>query len=278
MPPRESGRDWSESGRDDGGRSQCSLSSSSYDTAGSTHVFGSVGSSFASIDHHHDAASEPRTTTTTTVIKAVTKTSDDPRFGGRNPSSSRLGPRGLDGSGSALAALQDAIASGVIDPPAPTTTSRPRRRSEPEPMHLQSLLFSTMHPKDADDDAEEKPEPKRRSVDEQEFADRMGIPPASNPGATTVTRQKTPRGLPVMTQLVDRRAASGSQWRWGEWGAGAFDSFPDELPSASPRGSGEWRRRRSFSAGDMELRAAAMAAVKSVREDQARSRVGSPVA
>ena len=102
---------------------------------------------------------------------------------GRNPSSSRLGPRGLDGSGSALAALQDAIASGVIDPPAPTTTSRPRRRSEPEPMHLQSLLFSTMHPKDADDDAEEKPEPKRRSVDEQEFADRMGIPPASNPGA-----------------------------------------------------------------------------------------------
>ena len=93
-----------------------------------------------------------------TVTKAVTKTSDDPS-GGRNPSSSRLGPRGLDGSGSALAALQDAIASGVIDPPAPTTTSRPRRRSEPEPMHLQSLLFSTMHPRDADDDAaEEKPD------------------------------------------------------------------------------------------------------------------------
>ena len=281
LPPRESGRDWSESGRDDGGRSRCSLSSSSYDTAGSTHVFGSVGSSFASIDHHHDAASEPRTTTTT-VTKAVTKTSDDPS-GGRNPSSSRLGT-GLDGSGSALAALQDAIASGVIDPPAATTTSRPRRRSEPEPMHLQSLLFSTMHPKDADDDAEEKPEPKRRSVDEQEFADRMGIPPASNPGATTVTRQKTSRGLPVMTQLVDRRALAG-EILWGEWlsrdkspGAGAFDSFPDELPSASPRGSGEWRRRRSFSAGDMELRAAAMAAVKSVREDQARSRVGSPVA
>ena len=37
----------------------------------------------------------------------------------------------------------------------------------------------------------------------------MGIPPASNPGATTVTRQKTPRGLPVMTQLVDRRALAG---------------------------------------------------------------------
>ena len=99
-----------------------------------------------------------------------------------------------------------------------------------------------------------------------------------------MTRRKTSRGLPVMTQLVDRRALAG-EIRWGEWlsrdkspGAGAFDSFPDELPSASPRGSGEWRRRRSFSAGDMELRAAAMAAVKSVREDQARSRVGSPVA
>ena len=176
----------------------------------------------------------------------------------------------------------------MIDPPAPPTTSRPRRRSEPEPMHLQSLLFSTMRPRDdaaddADDD-DEKPETKRRSVDEQEFADRMGIPPASNPGATTVTRQKTSRGLPVMTQLVDRRALAG-EILWGEWlsrdkspGAGAFDSFPDELPSASPRGSGEWRRRRSFSAGDMELRAAAMAAIKSVREDQARLRVGSPVA
>ena len=92
-----------------------------------------------------------------------------------------------------------------------------------------------------------------------------------------MTRQKTSRGLPVMTQLVDRRALAG-EIRWGEWLAGAGASFPDELPSASPRGSGEWRRRRSFSAGDMELRAAAMAAVKSVREDQARSRVGSPVA
>ena len=276
--------DWSEAGRDDGAPSRCSVSSSSYDTAGSTHV-PSVGSSFASIDHHHDAAFEPRTTTKT-VTKTVTKTSDDPSVG-RNPSSSRLG-RGLDGSGSALAALQDAIASGMIDPPAPPTTSRPRRRSEPEPMHLQSLLFSTMRPRDdaaddADDD-DEKPETKRRSVDEQEFADRMGIPPASNPRGATVTRQKTPRGLPVMTQLVDRRALAG-EILWGEWlsrdkspGAGAFDSFPDELPSASPRGSGEWRRRRSFSAGDMELRAAAMAAVKSVREDQARSRVGSPVA
>jgi len=136
----------------------------------------------------------------------------------------------------------------------------------------------------AADDDDEKPGTKRRSVDEQEFADRMGIPPASNPGGGTVTRQKTPRGLPVMTQLVDRRALAG-EIRWGEWlsrdkspGAGAFDSFPDELPSASPRGSGEWRRRRSFSAGDMELRAAAMAAIKSVREDQARLRVGSPVA
>ena len=273
--------DWSEAGRDDGAPSRCSVSSSSYDTAGSTHV-PSVGSSFASIDHHHDAAFEPRTTTKT-VTKTVTKTSDDPSVG-RNPSSSRLG-RGLDGSGSALAALQDAIASGMIDPPAPPTTSRPRRRSEPEPMHLQSLLFSTMRPRDddaADDD--EKPETKRRSVDEQEFADRMGIPPASNPRGATVTRQKTPRGLPVMTQLVDRRALAG-EIRWGEWlsrdkspGAGAFESFPDELPSASPRGSGEWRRRRSFSAGDMELRAAAMAAIKSVREDQARLRVGSPVA
>ena len=159
-------------------------------------------------------------------------------------------------------------------------------------MHLHSLLFSTMRPRAAEEeeeeeDVEEKPEekPNRRSVDEQEFADRMGIPPASNrDGGATVTRQKTQRGLPVMTQLVDRRATAG-EIRWGEWlsrdkspGAGAFETFPDELPSASPRGSGEWRRRRSFSAGDMELRAAAMAAVKSVREVQARSRVGSPVA
>ena len=62
-------------------------------------------------------------------------------------------------------------------------------------------------------------------------------------------------------------------------GKGALRRFDSsDRGSASPRGSGEWRRRRSFSAGDMELRAAAMAAIKSVREDQARLRVGSPVA
>ena len=93
-------------------------------------------------------------------------------------------------------------------------------------------------------------------------------------------RQKTSRGLPSDDAAGGQASARGqnSLGRVAGSRARARESFPDELPSASPRGSGEWRRRRSFSAGDMELRAAAMAAIKSVREDQARSRVGSPVA
>ena len=45
------------------------------------------------------------------------------------------------------------------------------------------------------------------------------------------------------------------------------------IPKLEARGGGKY-----VSGGDMELRAAAMAAIKSVREDQARLRVGSPVA
>ena len=164
---------------------------------------------------------------------------------------------------------------------------------------MQSLLFATMRPggliegeegEERDGDAsipvainDTAQAPRRRSEDEQEFATRRGIPPVDIKPRRTV-RTNTNRGVPVMNQLVDRRANDVN--RWGEWLSGPhhhagpklFDSFPDDLPSTSPRSSGEWRRRRSFSAGDMELRAAAMAAVKSVREDQARSQVHSPVA
>ena len=284
LPPRESGRDWSEAEKERKSvaslRSHASLSSSSYDTAGSTGAVGSLGSSFASLRDHHDD------------VGHVSDTVYDNQ-------TTRPGGGGL-GAGSALAALQDAIASGRIDPPVPTAASRrPRRRSEPEPLHMQSLLFATMRPGNLISEAAEERDgdastpvdaindtaqaPRRRSEDEQEFATRRGIPPVDIKPRRTV-RTNTNRGVPVMNQLVDRRANDVN--RWGEWLSGPhhhagpklFDSFPDDLPSTSPRSSGEWRRRRSFSAGDMELRAAAMAAVKSVREDQARSQVHSPVA
>ena len=126
LPPRESGRDWSEAEKERKSvaslRSHASLSSSSYDTAGSTGAVGSLGSSFASLRDHHDD------------VGHVSDTVSDNQ-------TTRLG------AGSALAALQDAIASGRIDPPVPTAASRrPRRRSEPEPLHMQSLLFATMRP------------------------------------------------------------------------------------------------------------------------------------
>ena len=116
---------------------------------------------------------------------------------------------------------------------------------------MQSLLFATMRPGNLISEAAEERDgdastvdaindtaqaPRRRSEDEQEFATRRGIPPVDIKPRRTV-RTNTNRGVPVMNQLVDRRANDVN--RWGEWLSGPhhhagpklFDSFPDDLPS-----------------------------------------------